>query len=60
MEDRGQVLVTSVETAQVPTLETNEQGALQPPDPWDRFVGRSLVSVTRRAPSRELQGEGVV
>ena len=60
MEDGGLGLVTSVETAQAPTLETTEQGALPLPDPWDRFVGRSLVSVTRRVPSRDLQGEGEV
>lgn len=48
MEDRGQGLVKRVETAQVPALETKEQGARPLPDSWDRVVGRSVVSVTRR------------
>lgn len=52
--------MTSVENAQVPTLEMKEQGALPLPDPWNRFVGGSLVSVTRRVPSGDLQGEGEV
>lgn len=58
MEDSGQGLVKRVETAPVPTLETKEPGARPLPDPWDRVVGRSVGSVTRRVPSRDPQEDG--
>lgn len=51
-------LLRSLETDQVSRLVTKEQDALLLPVPWDRSLGKSLVSVARRVPVGDLQGNG--